>query len=289
MKNFVKNTLKLCQVLCVFVMPLIIVQYYFPIDALSFLQPVNVASVAFFSNFTSMKINGVDWTLLFIIIPWIVGIIVLGMAGNFVDSLDKKVTETMTQKKIEMKVQEARLNEKKKQDSLHMKNMIYVTVAVVFSRFTISNMSDAEIDEKKEEIKKELVKSLPNYGGKVIEDEAFDDEDTFALLFMSQDDAINYMIKFSELISYYDNVTQAFGYGISFKAIMDAQASTTMPFYVLQFAERALNTIEVNEICTTNDFANRYKQLGKMKQISFVSKGNYSINKAKVELNKLEF
>ncbi|MCR4880705.1 MAG: hypothetical protein K6A44_01955 [bacterium] len=289
MKNFIKSTLKLAQVLCVLVMPFVIVQYYFPIDALSFFGAMNTASVIFFSNFTSMTINGIDWTLLFVIVPWILAIIALGMISNFLENLDKKVAETVTKIKLEEKVKEARLNEKKKTDSLQLKNMVYVTVSVIFSRFTISNLTDMEIEEKKEEIKKELVKNLPDYKGKVIEDEAFDDEDTFAMLFISQEDAINYMLKFSELISYFDNVTQSFGYGISFKAIMDSQSSNAIAFYVLQFEERALNTIELNEICTTNDFANRYKEFGKMKQISFASKGNYSINKSRVELNKLEY
>ena len=105
MKNFIKSTLKFAQVLCVLIMPIVIVQYHFPqIGALGFIAPVNTASVAFFSNFTSMTINGIDWTLLFIIVPWIFGVIILGMIANFLDNLDKKVAETVTQIKLEKKV-----------------------------------------------------------------------------------------------------------------------------------------------------------------------------------------
>lgn len=290
MNDFLKNTLKFLQILCILIIPFAIVQFYFPkIEFLGFVAPFNQGAIAFFSGFMSMKINGVDWSVLFIIVPWVVTIIVAGMLVNFLEKMEVAVEEKAKEIKMERTVQKLKSTAVSKKEKLQQKNLVYVTISVIFSKFTISNFSDMEIEEKKEEVKKDLIKDLLSYRGKVIEDEAFDDDDTFALLFTNQEDALNFILKFKELVAYYDNVTQSYGYSVSFKAIMDSQDSSAMTFYVLQFMERALRAIENGEICATKEFASRYAEFGKMKQLNFVSKGNYSINKARVELTKLEY
>lgn len=289
MNDFMKNTLKLIQILCILLIPPAIVQFYFPqLTFLGFVEPFNKGAIGLFSNFTSMQINGVDWSVVFIIIPWVLMIIVAGVILNFIEKMEVVVEEKAKEMKMERTVQKLKNTEQSQKEKLHQKNMVYVTISVIFSKFTISNFSEREIEEKKEEVKKDLIKDLASYRGKVIEDEAFDDDDTFAVLFFDQDDALSFLLKFKELIAYYDNVTQSYGYSIDFKAIADSQPPSAMQFYVLQFMEKALRAIGTGEICTTKDFTTRYEVFGKMKQLNFLSKGNYSINKARVELFKLE-
>ena len=94
MNDFIKNTLKFLQILCILIIPPAIVQFYFPkLAILGFVEPFNKGAIAFFSNFTSMQINGVDWSVLFIIIPWVVTIIVAGIIVNFLDKLEVVVEE----------------------------------------------------------------------------------------------------------------------------------------------------------------------------------------------------
>ena len=290
MNDFVKNVLKLFQIICIIMIPIALVNFYFPkVTLFDFAAPLNKVALDFFSNFISMTINGVDWSMLFIILPWVFYIIGSGIIVNFLDKLQVTVEEKAKEIKLEHTVQKIKAQEVSQKDKLQNKNMVYVTIAVIFSKFTISNLSDREIEEKRADVKKDLLKDLGSYRGKVVEDEAFDDDDTFALLFMNQEDALNFIIRYKELVAYYDNETQNYGYSISFKAILDAQDSSATPFYVFQFTEKALRAIEAGEICATKDFATRYNQFGKMKQLNFVSKGNYIINKARVELTRLEY
>lgn len=290
MKNYVKSTVTLIQILILLFIPFVVGQHLFPgFDPLKIAGPINSFTLAFFSKFSTMKINNVDWSLLFIVIPWILYIIVLGMFAKMFENVEDTVVHTQTQKKLKKNVQIIQYREKQNREKLLLKNRIYLTVSVVFSKFTISSLSDREIEEKKSDIKKDLIKDLYKYNGKIVEDEAFDDDDTFAMAFITQDDAVNYVLKFRELIAYFDNLTQGFGYSVSYKAILDAKDSSAVEFQVLEFAEKALRAIDIAEIAATNDFANKYKEFGKIKQITFVSKGNYSINKSRVELNKLEY
>jgi len=71
--------------------------------------------------------------------------------------------------------------------------------------------------------------------------------------------------------------------------MLDVQSPEAIRFYILEFLERALNAVELNETCATNDFAIRYETLSSASSIEFISKGNYSINKEKVELKSLKY
>ena len=199
-----------------------------------------------------------------------------------------KFSTIAEKQKIHSSIQKIKSDEKHKNDIIDRKNMTYLTITIVFSKFTISNLSDAELDEKQVDVVQEIFKDLSKYRGKIIESEAFDEKNTFSILFASQDDAMNFSLKLNDIISYYDDEVQSYGYSISYRAILDSQLPEANQFNVFAFAEKALRTIEINEICATNDFANRYKRLGKLNHtIEFLSKGNYSINKERVELNKI--
>ena len=92
-----------------------------------------------------MTINGVDWSILFIILPWVFTIIAAGVAVNFLEKLQVAVEEKAKEIKLERTVQKMKSNEVSQKEKLQQKNMVYVTISVIFSKFTISNLSDREI------------------------------------------------------------------------------------------------------------------------------------------------
>ncbi|MCQ2957804.1 MAG: hypothetical protein MJ180_02755 [Candidatus Gastranaerophilales bacterium] len=259
------------------------VQYF------AFAKAFNDFTIALFSKFINLKMNGADWTLVFLVLPWVLYIIIISFILNLFEDLTHKVDEAVTtyrHKKIE-KINKQHVEERKV--ALQKKDTTYLVVNLIFSKFTISNLSDKEIDDKKQEVKSEFLRILGNYRGKLLTNEEFDDPNTYAIVFFSQDDAINYILKFLNLIVLIDNDIQQFGYSMSYKIVLDSQQPEAMEFYVLQFMEKVLNAVELNEICTTNSFAGRYQAFGTMKNIKFESKGNYSINKERVELNKMTY
>lgn len=285
---FFTNLLKLFQIISVIMIPIAVIKYYWEdVHFCNFIGGFNQIFISFFSNFTSMTIGGNDFTLVFLVLPWVIFVIITGSLINFIDSLSYKVDEVYSNIKTQ-KV--TALTEQKKKihlEELQKKHAVYLVIELVFSKFTISNLTDSEIEEKKEEVKESLFKDVISFRGNLIEDDEFENENTVALLFFSQDDALNFIFKFKEVISIVDDDIQNFGYSINFKAILDSQTTEAIRFYILQFLEKALKTVEINEISTTNDFAERYKAYGGMKHIDFHSKGTYSINKSRVELNSL--
>ena len=288
MKEYIKNVLKIIQIAFVLFIPLVVIQYYFPIPFLEFVRPFSVAAVALFSKFISLTINGTDWTVVFIIIPWVIGIILLGIAINVIDSMSTKIETAVKQHKLSESIKKVKKEEALVVDTLNNKSMTYLTLSVVFSRFTISSLSDKELEEKQSEVAQDLLKDLPKYKGNVVESDAFDDNNTYSILFATQEDALNFALKLNDLVKYYDDEIQIYGCSIAYKAILDSQFPGADQFNIFSFAEKALKTTEINELCATNDFAERYRKFGKLNHVlDFVSKGNYSINKEKVELNRV--
>ena len=295
MKDFFSNLLRLFQIIFVLFIPIAIIQFYFPqATFLGFIAPFSNAFISFFttvfpqSDATSASI---DFNILFVALPWIILTILFGILINIIEKMNSRIQQTITQINTVKTVIQVQQRENEKKTQLHDKNLVYMAIALVFSKFTISSLSEGEIEEKKNEIKQEVLKNISSFGGKVIHDNslAFDDDDTFATIFFSQDDAINYIFKFKEMITFYDNTVQGFGYSVSFKTILDSQNSQASRLQVLSFMEKALNAVELGEICATNDFVDRYKQFGKLKQVTFCSKGNYMINKERAEINRLEY
>ena len=288
MKECIKNVLKIIQIACVLFIPLVVIQYYFPQPFLNFAGSFNNVIIVLFSSFMSLTINGTDWTVVFIIIPWVLGIIILGITSNIIDNMGTRIETVVKQRKLAESVKKVKKEELRKEESLANKSMTYLTLTVVFSRFTISNLSDSELVEKQSDVVQELLKDLPKYKGNIVESDAFDEANTYSVLFATQEDAVNYALKLNDLIKYYDNEVQIYGCSIAFKAILDSQLPGSNQFDIFSFAEKALKTAEINELCATNDFSERYKKFGKLNHvIEFHSKGNYSINKEKVELNKV--
>ena len=256
---------------------------------LNFVAPFNTSAVAIFSQFTPMIIGGVDWTLVFVALPWVIYIIFIGFIIKLLDGLNKSVDEVVVAHKKKKISEFNAIQAQKEKIELEKKQITYLAVSLVFSKFTISYLSDAEIAERKAQVKRDLFFDVSAQRGKLLEDEEFDDENTCALMFFSQDDAISFIIKLKEQIKLIDGDMQDCGYSLGYKAMLDSQQPEAISFYILQFLEKALKAVELNETCTTNTFANRYREFGKNPAFTFVSKGNYSINKARVELKKLEY
>ena len=289
MKEYIKNVLKILQIAFVLFIPLVVIQYYFPHPFLNFAGSFNNVVIVLFSSFMSLTINGTDWTIVFIIIPWVVGIILLGIVMNIIDSVGTKIETAVEHHKLSTSVKKISKEESRRIENLDNKSMSYLTLSVVFSKFTISNLSDSELEEKQSGVVEDLLKDLPKYKGHVVESEAFDDPNTYSVLFATQEDALNFALKLSEIVKYYDDEVQSYGCSIAFKAILDSQLPGAEQFNIFSFAEKALKTTEINELCATNDFAERYKKFGKLNHaVEFISKGNYSINKEKVELNRVK-
>jgi len=288
--NLIKNILSILQFVCVLMILMSALQYVWPdIGFFAFAKIFNDFSISFFSQFISLKINGTDWTLVFLVLPWVLYIVIISFILNLFENLTHKVDEavvTYRHKKI------SEINTKQqeiKRELLQKRQTIYVAINIILTKFTISNLSDSEIEVKIREIKRDLLQMLSQYRGKFIDDEEFDDSNTFAVIFYSQEDALNYVLKLKEVITIMENDMQQYGYSIGTKIVLDAQNPEAIKFYVLQFMEKVLNAVEVDEICTTNSFADRYIEYGQMKNFIFDSKGNYSINKERVELKKLSY
>ena len=288
--RLLKNILKLFQIISVLMVPLSAVQYCFKdIAFLHSIESYNQFFISLFSKFIDPIIGGNDFTLIFVMLPWILFVIILGSIINSLEALEYKVDDiyaTLDAKKI------YKSDAQKKQvhnSELQKKQAVYLVVELIFSKFTISNLTEDEVAEKIDEIKEHLFGDVTSSRGKLLEENEFEDENTVALLFFSQDDALNFLYKFREKIHIVDDDIQGFGYSIGFKAILDSQSVEAIKYYILQFLEKILKTVELNEISTTSDFAERYKEFGGTKQVKFISKGTYSINKSRVELNSLSY
>lgn len=270
--------------------PIAVCQRTFPeVTFFDFLKPFNDAAITMFSFLPLPQNTGMDFTLIFVSIPWVIYIMLAGGLMNLLDSLTHKIDEEVTtyrKKKIQEHTAKQQLEETEK---LQKKVFSYLALNIVFSKFTITSLSEKEIQEKKEAIKQEVISVLNPAKSKVIDDEEFDDENTFAVLFYTQEDALNYIIKVREQVKLLDNDMQEYGYSIGYKAMLDVQTPEAIRFYILEFLERALNAVELNETCATSDFAARYETLSGVTNVEFISKGNYSINKEKVELKRLEY
>ena len=286
--GFIKNILKFLQIISVLMVPISVLQYLFKdAEILRFIEPYNQLFISLYSQYISPMVGSSDFTLIFVMLPWILFIIVIGSVINSIESLEYRVDEIYAN--IDAKKIHKSDEQKKRMHSteLQKKQAVYLVIELIFSKFTISNLTEDEVEEKIDEIKEHLFGNVVSCRGKLLEEDEFDDKNTVALLFFSQDDALNFLYKFRETLNIIDDDIQSFGYSIGFKAILDSQAVEAIKYYILEFLEKVLKTVELNEISTTSDFAERYKQFGGSKQVKFLSKGTYSINKSRVELNSL--
>lgn len=285
--GILKHALKLFQLFSVLMIPAVTVQYYFKIS--NWFENINNTVLNFIGTFTQPVINGTDWTLLFLILPWIITIIIIDILINILDNLNKKAIDTIQNYKKEKIT--ALMQEKKQMQKadLDKKTIIHAGIELDYAKFTISNLSDNELSAKKEEIKNKLYNDISNYKGNIFAEDVFENDDTIATVFFSQEDVLNYVFKLQEAIKILDDDIQNFGYSLNYKIILDVNTPEAVKDDVLIFLEKALKTVEQNEICATTSFSEKYKEKGKMKHINFVSKGTYSINKTKVELTKLNY
>ncbi len=288
--NLIKNLLNLIQIISVFMIPVAACHQLLPeLTFLGFMTSFNTSAISMFSKFTPMVIGGIDWTLVFVTLPWVLYIILVGFIIKLIDGLNQSVEEAVITHKKRKITELNQAQAQKERGELEKKQFTYLAVNLVFSKFTISYLSDSEVEERKIKVKKSILSDLQSQRGKLLNDEEFDDENTFAVIFYSQDDAISFIIKLKEQIRLLDSDMQDCGYSLGYRAMMDAQPPEAISFYVLQFLEKALRAVELNETCVTSSFADRYKQFGKNASFDFISKGNYSINKERVELKKLEY
>ena len=282
-----KSIAKLVQIVSVVMILLSVIQYAFKV--LPFIEPITNAGLSLFSKIIPPVLFGVDCTLLILILPWVILVILTGIVFNLLETTNEKTIELLdAQKKRQVTVVLERKKEEAKQELLQ-KTKIFLLVSLKFVKFTITTLSDREIAAKKMQIEEQLFKPIEQLRGKLIEHENFDEDDTFAFLFNSQEDAITFILNFKQTLFLLDNDVQGFGYSLNYRIMLDAQLPEERNMKVLEFLEIAVRTVENNEICTTNSFADRYKISGAMKNISFFSKGVYSINKTKVELNALYY
>ena len=172
-----KNLFKLLQMICVIMIPAAALYYYFPTLAFfGFAGPFNDSFLSFFSSFTSLTINGTDWTIVFITFPWILFIILLGMGINFTEGVKKSSEQMYQHIKAQQGNIQRSIRENEIRATLQKKQMVYVAIQFVFSKFTISTLTDEEFLKKRDEVKQNLLKDLDTYHGKLIEDEEFDDD-----------------------------------------------------------------------------------------------------------------
>ena len=288
--RLIKDILGFFQIVLVTVALISAVQYFFKdFVILRSVEPLNQSWLAFISGIINPVIGGIDCSVLFIIVPYFLLSILISYLINILDPRKEKTfafnRSVLAQRNFEI----AEKVKEKQKDELQKKQAVYLVIELVFSKFTISSLSEDEIAEKIDEIKEHLFGDVVSFRGKLLEDSEFDDENTIAILFYSQDDALNFLYRFKESVVIVDDDIQAFGFSLGFKAILDSQLTEAIKYYILEFLEKALRTVELNEISTTNDFADRYKAFGGSKQVSFTSKGTYSINKSRVELNSLTY
>ncbi len=292
LSNLVKSVLKFSQIVAVTFVPLVVCSYLFPdTSLLQFLEPIKANTLGIVKLFTNETIfGGVDLTLVFIIMPWIIYIVIAGMIINMLDALKLKATNLKTviahKKAAEIRVK----REQNIKNELARKDVIFIMLDLSFERFTISSLSEAENERKMEDVREKTLSFVSQHGGKVIQinDIQFENKFANAVIFYSQDSALNFMSKYISSIPIIDDEIQNVGYTVHYKAILDAQEPESNLYNVLEFLEKALCTASQNEIIATNSFADKYKTFGKMQHVKFASKGTYSINKQKVELNHIE-
>ena len=285
--GILKHALKLFQLFSVLMIPAATVQYYFKLSV--WFENINNIVLNFIGIFTQPVINGTDWTLLFLILPWIILIILIDLIINALNNLSKKAIETIQNYKKEKIT--ALMQEKKQMQKaeLDKKTVVYAGIELNYAKFTTSNLTENELLAKKEEIKNKLYNDIGNYKGKIIADDVFENDDTVATVFFTQDDVLNYIFKLQEAIKFLNDEIQSFGYSINYKIVLDVNEPEANKDSILLFLEKTLKTVEQNEVCATTSFTEKYKEKGKMQHISFTSKGKYSINKTKVELTKLNY
>jgi len=272
---------------CVLLVPTVTIRYFFPqFNVLNFVDGFNQFFILIATQFGIAASS--NWMFVAITLPWILLIIAIGILNDFLERLIIAIDEQQRNYNLQQTMSKIQKQDLEIKQVLQKKQVVYVALSLIFSKFTISNLSDREVEIKKEEIRKDLLRDLASWRGKFVGDVEFENDSTIGLMFLSQEDAINFVMKIKETISVFDNATQTFGYSLGFKALLNVETSNAMRKYVFDFMEKAMRTIEFNEICTTNDFADRYKDFGQMKNVIFTSKGNYSINKSRVELNRLD-
>jgi len=282
-----KSLAKFIQIMSVIMIPLSTLQYYF--KWFSFMEPITNIGITIFSGIIPTTINGMDCALLLLILPWILHVLLSGVIFNTMEKANEKAMELLDEhrtRKVSVILEKRKQEE---QQELLKKTQVYLLVSLKFIKFTITTLSEREISARKLEIEKQLFTPIEQLRGRLVEHENFDEDDTFAFMFNSQEDALNYIFKFKESVALLDNDVQGFGYSLNYRIILDAQLPGERLMPILEFLEAAVRTVEVNEICTTNSFADKYKIDGAIKNISFFSKGVYSINKTKVELNALRY
>lgn len=285
--RFLKSLLKFFQILAVVMIPLVTIQYYFNMSDI--LENINLSNLQLLSKIIPLTSAGIDYTLIYLIFPWVLFVILCGLVINFMDSLKKKAREVVSQYKTQKTKEMLMQKTQAIVEGLKKYSAIYLVIQLNFAKFTITNISENELKEIKNDVKENIYNSLSEYKGKILEYDDMENEDTTAMIFSSQEDVLEFLFKLKEKISLFDDDMQQYGYSISFGAILDAQLPDVSSYKIIPFLEKILKTLSVNEISATNHFADRYKNYGAMKHISFISKGTYSINKTKVELNKLSY
>lgn len=289
MTKFFRNLLKLSQVIATVIIPIVVILYLFPDTFLSFLNPIKDFSKLLASIMMLFYKGEMDLTIVFLTLPWILYIIIAEIIINIINNVDKKTVEVVENiRTVNIEKVVVKRKEELKQ-ILKEKQYSYCIIELIYSKFTISNLTEAEASKKKIDIKRRLLKDLSVYGGTCLDNSSFSREDIIPLLFFSQEDALNFLFKFLNILSVIDDDIQNFGYSLNYKILFDLQENDVNQKDNFAFADKALNALELDEVCATNDFSDRYTYFGIMKHILFESKGTYSINKKRVELIKINY
>lgn len=289
MTSYLINFLKFIQFCSVIVIPFVVIRHLLPaVGFFAFAQGAldfTNRCIAFFNP----VVNGIDLTIAFLMLPWIAFILLAEMLSKMILSAKNKSEEidfVANNKKI-LVVQEKEKTEML--ETLQKKQVVYAVVKLIFSKFTISDVSEDEIELKKEDVKTRLFQDAMLYKGKAIDGVDFEDDDTIALIFLSQEDALNFVFKLKSTIAILDSDIQDYGYSLHFKAILDSQGTESQKLNIFEFLEKVLQTSEENEISATSTFSQRYAHFGTMKHVSFDSKGSYHISKQRIELFRLNY
>ncbi len=293
LSSFFKSILKFFQIVAVGIIPIIVASYLFPTAPfLSFMVPLRTHTLEIVSLFTKTTVIGdVELGVVFVVLPWIIYIIIAGITINIINGLEVQASHLKTQLEAK-KVQEMhKAREQEAKNELQKKTLTYVVLDLSFERFTISNLTEEESEKRKEDTRRKSLSFIQNYKGMLVQSDNIEFENEFAnaVIFPTQEDALNFLIKYSNAMPIIDDEIQNMGYSVHYKGILDVQEPNANQYTVLEFLEKALGTAAQNEIIATNSFVEKHNNFSTMKRVSFVSKGTYSINKQKVELNHLQF
>ena len=287
--GFIRSLLKFLQFCSVIAILFVVIRHLLPgVQFFSFAQPLLDFSIMCVSRINPI-INGVDFSLAFVMLPWIVFIIFFEILSKITFSIEKqseKIAFEQGNKKILKVANQEKIIAKKE---IEKKHVVYVVAKLVFSKFTISDVSEEEMELKKEDIKSRVLQDAEMYKGKAIEGVDFDDDETVAVIFLSQEDALNFVFKLKSTVLILDDDIQNYGYGLHFRVICDLQGADSQKNNIFEYLEKVLKTSEENEVSVTSTFAQRYMNFGSMKHVSFASKGSYMIQRQKTELYRLDY